>query len=223
MAKIEKAPTAEFHSGYGCIILAAAIGVFAFIIWWAWYSLHTIDQEFALVAQDQPAKLVDVAPRPDLANKLSAFAAAVTAGQPATLKLSAAEINALIITAPDAGNGTYKDMLRVKAFDPAAQVVTADASLPMNTASFSDDKKRYLVGEIDFHLEMTAEAGPDLKVHALRIPGKTIPDGMLQGMQMYGYLGPYQTHPEFGPILKAVKQATVEADGVVLSTAAPKP
>lgn len=222
MAKIEKVPTGEFHSGYGCIIMTAAFAVFGFIIWWAWYSLKTMDREIAAVAQAQPAKLPDVAPQPQLEKKLADFAAAANAGQPATLKLSAAEINALIVTAPDAGNGTYKDMLRVKAFHPAENVIVADCSLPMNTANFSSGAKRYLVGEVDFRLEMT-EAGPDAKIHDVRVPGKTLPDGMVKGMQMYGYLGPYQTHPQTGPVLKAVKKITVEPDGVVLSTQAPKP
>ena len=79
MARIEKRPTGEFHSGYGCVILAAAIGVFGFIIWWAWYSLTTMDQEIAAIAQVEPAKLADVAPQPGLAQKLADFAQAATA------------------------------------------------------------------------------------------------------------------------------------------------
>lgn len=217
MARFEKTPTGEFHSGYGCIIIAAAAGVFGFILWWGYHSLTTMDREFAAIAQEQPVKLADVPPQPELDKKLADFAAAATAGKPATLKLSAAELNALIVAAPDSGNGTYKDMLRVKAFDPARSVITADCSLPMNTAKFWEDKKRHLVGEIDFHVEIT-EAGPDVKVHSVRVPGKKLPDGMISGMQNYGYLGPYQTHPQIGPVLKAVKEAKVEADGVVLST-----
>ncbi len=222
MAKIEKTPTAEFHSGYGCIIMAAAAAIFGFIIWWSYYTFKTMDKEFSLIAQEQPAKLAEVAPQPELEKKLADFSAAATAGKTATLKLSAAEINALILTAPDAGNGSYKDMLRVKAFKPAENVVVTDCSLPMNTASFSSGTKRYLVGEMDFRLDMT-EVGPDAKVYAVRVPGKTMPDGMLQGYQMYGFLGPYQNDPAISPILKAVKQAKVEADGVLLSTEAPKP
>jgi hypothetical protein len=53
---------------------------------------------------------------------------------------------------------------------------------------------------------------------AVRIPGKTVPEGMLKGMQMYGYLGPYQTHPTIGPVLKAIKQVKIEANGLRLST-----
>jgi len=64
---------------------------------------------------------------------------------------------------------------------------------------------------------MTA-VGPDAKVSAVRVPGKTLPEGMVQGMQMYGYLGPYQSHPTIGPVLKAIKQAKIEADGLTLST-----
>lgn len=217
MAKIEKTPTGEFHSGYGCVIIAAAAGVFGFILWWGYHSLTTMDRAFAAIAQEQPAKLADVPTQPELEKKLAGFAAAATAGKPATLKLSAVEINAIIVTAPDSGNGTYKDMLRVKAFDPAKNVVITDCSLPMNTAKFWEGKKRHLVGEIDFHVEMT-EAGPDAKVHSVRVPGKTLPDGMISGMQSYGYLGPYQSHPQIGPALKAVKQVKVETDGVTLSS-----
>lgn len=219
MARFEKRPTGEFHSGYGCVIMVAAIAVFGFILWWGWHSLTTMDSVMASIAQEQPAKLADVAARPDLAPRLAEFAASVAASKAASIKLNAEDLNMLIVTAPDAGNGTYKEMLRVKGFDPAANVVSTDCSLPMNTAKFWEDKKRHLVGEIDFHLEIT-EAGVDAKIKEVRVPGKSIPDGMLKGMQMYGYLGPYQTHPEIGPILKGVKKVTVEPDGVVLSTEA---
>ncbi len=217
MARFEKKPTAEFHSGYGCIILAAAIGVFGFIIWWAWHSLTTMDREIAAIAQEQRVTLADVAPQPELQQKLADFAKAVTAGTAATLKLDVDELNALIVTAPDAGSGTYADMLRVRGFAPESAAITTACSLPMNTAKFWEDKKRYLNGEIDFSLEVT-EAGLDARVKNVRVPGKTIPDGMLKGMQMYGYLGPYQTHPEIGPILVAIKSFTVEPDGITLST-----
>jgi hypothetical protein len=39
---------------------------------------------------------------------------------------------------------------------------------------------------------------------------------MVKGMQMYGYLGPWQSHPEIGPVLKAITSAKVASDGVVL-------
>lgn len=218
MAKIEKIPTGEFHSGYGCVIMSAVIGVFGFIVWWSfWHVPSTLNTAIAAVAQEVPAKLPEIPAVPDLEKKLTDFAATVNAGKAATLKLSAAELNALLVLAPDGGSGTYKDMLRVKALDAAKNVIITDASLPMNTAKFWEDKKRYLVGEIDFQLEMTA-VGPDAKVSAVRVPGKTLPEGMVQGMQMYGYLGPYQSHPTIGPVLKAIKQAKIETDGLLLNT-----
>ncbi len=217
MARFEKTPTGEFHSGYGCIIMAAVIAVFGFIIWWSWYSLVTMDKEIGALTQDVPGILAPIAPMPDLETKLADFAKAVNAGKPASLKLSVAELNALLVLAPDSGNGSYKDMLRVRSLDAAKNLITADASLPMNTAKFWENKKRYLIGEIDFKVEMTA-VGPDAKVSAVRVPGKAVPEGMLQGMQMYGYLGPYQAHPTLGPVLKTIKQAKVESEGVVLST-----
>lgn len=221
MAKIEKTPTGEFHSGYGCVIITAAIGVFAFILWWGWYSLMTMDREIGVIAQDKPVALVEITPVPDLEKRLADFAALAREGKPGTLKLSAADLNALMLLAPDAGNGSYKDMLRVKSLDAGKGVFTADCSLPMNTARFWEDTKRYLVGEIDFGVEMTA-VGPDAKVAAVRVPGKTVPAEFVKGMQAYGYLGPYQTHPQLGPVFKAIQQVKVEADGVWLSTEAEK-
>ncbi|MBL9131037.1 MAG: hypothetical protein JNG86_07555 [Verrucomicrobiaceae bacterium] len=221
MAKIEKAPTGEFHSGYGCVIITAAIGVFGFILWWGWYSLMTMDREIGAISQDNPVVLAQITLVPDLEKRLGEFAAAAKEGKPATLKLNAADLNALMLLTPDAEKGGYKDMLRVKSFDAGKSTFTTDCSLPMNTARFWEDKKRYLVGEIDFGVEMTA-VGPDAKVAAVRVPGKTVPAEFIKGMQAYGYLGPYQTHETIGPVLKAVQQVKVEADGVWLSTEAEK-
>lgn len=217
MAKIEKVPTGEFHSGYGCIIMTAVAAVFGFIIWWAWYSLVTMDKEIGALTQSTPVSLSAVAPMPELEKKLADFSVAANSGMAAVLKLTVAEINALLGLAPDGGNGSYKDMLRVKSLNVTKKLITADVCLPMNTAKFWDDTKRYLIGEIEFEIEMTA-VGPDVKVRAVRVPGKVVPEGMVKGMQMYGYMGPYQSHPQIGLVLKAIKKATFETDGIVLST-----
>lgn len=217
MASIQKVPTGEFHSGYGCVIMSAVIGIFGFIIWWSYYTFKTMDAAIAEITQQAPAKLPDIAPVPDLQQRLTDFAAAATAGKPATLKLTVADLNALLLLAPEGSNGSYKDMLRVKSLDAAKQTITTEASLPMNTASFTDGTKRYLVGEVDFILEKT-ELGPDAKPKDVRVPGKTVPEEMVKGMAMYGYMGPYQKDPTLEPVLKAIQRHQVEADGVVLST-----
>lgn len=217
MAKIQKVPTSEFHSGYGCIIMSAVIGIFVFIIWWSYYTLNTMDAAIGAITQSAPAKLPEVAPVPDLEKRLGDFATTVNAGKPATLKLSLADLNALLLLAPAGNSGSYKDMLRVKSLDATKQALVSDVSLPMNTKKFWEGTKRYLVGEVDYTLEMT-ELGPDAKVSAVRIPGKTVPEEMVKGMAMYGYLGPYQNDPTLGPVLKAIKKFKVESDGVVLAT-----
>lgn len=217
MASIQKIPTGEFHSGYGCIIMSAVIGVFGFIIWWGYYTLTTMDAAIAAITQSAPAKLPAVAEVPGLAQRLSDFGALANAGKAATLKLTVADLNALLLLAPDGGNGSYKDMLRVESLDVALQTLTTAVSLPMNTKKFWEDTKRYLVGAVDFTLEMT-ELGPDAKVSAVRVPGKTVPVEMVKGMAMYGYLRPYQNDSPVGLALKAIKQCKIEADGVMLST-----
>ncbi len=214
--KIQKVPTGEFHSGYGCVIMAAVVGVFAFIVWWGYYTLTTMDAAIAAITQSAPAKLPEIAAVPGLEQRLTVFAATVTAGKPATLKLTVADLNALLMLAPAGNNGSYQDMLRVKALDAKTQTIITDASLPMNK-KFWEDSKRYLVGEVDFTLEMT-ELGPDAKVSAVRVPGKPVPEEMVKGMAMYGYMGPYQNDAKLVPVLKAIQSFKVEADGLVLST-----
>ena len=216
MEKIQKVPTSEFHSGYGCIIMSAVVGVFVFIIWWGYYTLTTMDAAIAAITQSAPAKLPDVAAVPDLEKKLTDFAALANAGKPATMKLSVADLNSMLTLAPDGGSGSYKDMIRVKSLDAAKQTLITDVSLPMNK-KFWEDSKRYLVGEVDYTLELT-ELGPDAKVSAVRVPGKTIPEEMVKGMAMYGVMGPYQNDKTLGPVLKAIQKFQVESDGLVLST-----
>jgi hypothetical protein len=216
MAKIEKTPTGEFHSGVGCIIMTIIITGIVLALWWAYYTLTTMDSAIAAVTQSAPAKLPEVAAVPDLQKRLADFSTIATAGKPATLTLSVADLNVLILLAPD--SATYKDMLRVKSLDAVQQVVTTDSSLTMNKKFWETDK-RYLVGEVDFTLEVT-EAGPDAKVSAVRVPGKAVPEKMVQGMQI-GYLKPYLEHSKTGPILKAIKQAKVQANGLWVSTVEP--
>lgn len=216
MAKFEKTPRGEFHSGYGCIIMSAVIGGVVFMLWWGYYSLTTIDSAIAAITQSAPAKLPEVTTVPDLQKRLADFASVATAGKPAALTLSVADLNALILLAPE--NANYKDMLRVKSLDAAQQVITTDASLTMNKKFWETDK-RYLVGEVDFILELT-ESGPDAKVSAVRVPRKTVSEKLVQGMQI-GYLRPYLEHSEIGPILKTIKQAKVQANGLWVSTVEP--
>ncbi len=216
MEKIQKVPTSEFHSGYGCIIMSAVVGVFVFIIWWGYYTLTTMDAAIAAITQSAPAKLPEVAAVPDLEKKLTDFAVSANEGKPATMKLSVADLNAMLTLAPDGGSGSYKDMLRVKSLDAAKQTIVTDVSLPMNK-KFWEDSKRYLVGEVDYTLEMT-ELGPDAKVSGVRVPGKAVPEEMVKGMAMYGVMGPYQNDKTLGPVLKAIQKYQVESDGLVLST-----
>lgn len=216
MEKIQKVPTSEFHSGYGCIIMSAVVGIFIFIIWWGYYTLTTMDAAIAAITQSAPARLPEVAAVPGLEKKLTDFAALANTGKPASMKLSVAELNAMLKMAPDGGSGSYKDMLRVKSLDAAKQTIITDVSLPMNK-KFWEDSKRYLVGEVDYTMEMT-ELGPDAKVSGVRVPGKTVPEEMVKGMAMYGVMGPYQNDKTLGPVLKAIKKYQVESDGVVLFT-----
>ncbi|MDB6075709.1 MAG: hypothetical protein JWO89_3349 [Verrucomicrobiaceae bacterium] len=221
MTKIIKEPTGSFSPFYGCAIMAMAAMLFGGIISWSAYSFLKQDSEIAKFTVDQPAPLarqsLPAADQAAFKAKLNTFAEAATAGKPATLTLSIAELNTLIELAPDTGYGNYKDMIAFKALKPG-DTLMGDVCLPFNTAKFWEDKKRYAIGEAAFVLDITKEAGPDLHVTALSVPGKTVNDGFIQTLSSSRWLTPYQKLPALAPTLKAIKKATVTAEGVVLST-----
>ncbi len=221
MTKITKEPTGSFSPFYGCAIITMAAMIFGGIVTWSAYSFLKQDSEIAKFTVEQPAPLarqsLPVADQAAFKTKLSAFAEAATAGKPATLTLNLAELNTLIELAPDTGYGNYKEMISFKALKPGDTLI-GDVCLPLNKAKFWEDKKRYAIGEASFVLDITKDAGPDLHVTALSIPGKTVNDGFIQTLSSSRWLTPYQKLPAFTPILKAIKKATVTAEGVVLST-----
>lgn len=220
MTPITKEPTGSYSPFYGCAIIAMAAMIFGGIIAWSAYSFLKQDSEIAKFTVDQPAPLLrqalSVPDQAALKTKLSAFAEQALAGKPATLTLSLVELNTLTELAPDTGYGNYKDMIAFKALKPG-DTLMADVCLPFN-AKFWENKKRYAIGEAAFVLDITKDTGPDLHVTSLSVPGKPVSEGFIQTLSFSRWLTPYQKLPALAPVMKAIKKATVTADGVVLST-----
>ncbi len=217
MARVEKIPTAPFNPFYGCAIMVMAALIFGGIIAWSAYSLFEQDKAIAAFASDQPDKFapIELAPeaRAALEKKLSDFAGSQTQ----ELSLSIAELNALLLIAPDTGYGVYTDMLRFQRTEPAANRVVARVSLPMNHIKFWEGRKRYLIGEVAYEV-VVHDAGVDAKAVDAKVPGKTVPEGFIAGLGTWTLLGPYQKVEPVGSALKKVKKATVTADGILLKS-----
>jgi hypothetical protein len=220
MARIQKIPTGEFSPFYGCAIMSLAALTFGGIIAFSAYSLFSQDKAIAVFASDTPIKLppIELSPeaRAALEKKLTDFASTAKTGQPAELTLSISDLNALILIAPDTGYGTYTDLVRLESFDPAKSTVSGQVSLPMNNVKFWENKKRYLNGQITFHLYIHAE-GIDAKVVDVKVPGKEVAEGFITGMEIWPWVAPYRKVEPVGATLKAIQKVTVTAEAVTFS------
>lgn len=223
MARIQKTPTGEFSPFYGCLIMSLAALTFGGIIAWSGYTLLTQDKAISAFTVDEPEKMPAVVLAAEakmaLEKRLSDFAAAVTSGQASELSLSLAEINALLTLAPDSGYGSYAELVRFEKTDPAKSTLEGRVSLPMNRLKFWEGKKRYLNGSATF-LIYVHEEGIDAKVVDVKVPGKTIAEGFVSGMEIWPWVAPYRKIEPLGGVLKSIKKVTVTAEGITLSTKA---
>jgi hypothetical protein len=221
MARVEKVPTSDFNPFYGCFIMIMAVLVFGGIIGWSAWSLFSQDKAIALFAEDQPRKFEPVELKPEeraaLVRRLEEFASSAKGGQKAQLRLSVEDLNRLLVLAPDSGYGSYLDMVRFERIDPARSQVLGRVSLPMNHIKFWEDRKRYLNGEAGF-LVFLHDKGVDVKVVDVKVPGKEVAAGFIDGMGLWTWLSPYQKMETIAQHLLLVKKVTLTPEAVVLES-----
>lgn len=217
MARVEKVPVSSFSPFYGCAIMIMAALVFGGIIAWSAYSLFQQDKAIAVFAENQPQKFAAIDLSPEAKTALEKKLADFHAGQVAEISLSIAELNGLLLLAPDSGYGVYTEMLRFERTEPGKNRLVAKVSLPMNHIKFWEDKKRYLNGEATYQVELN-EAGVDARIVDVKVPGKTVAEGFIAGIGTWTLLAPYQKIEPTGSALKRVKKATVTPEGITLSS-----
>lgn len=203
--------------------MAAAALIFGGIVAWSAYTLLRQNAEIEKITVETPAAFAPMrlseAEEQALAGKWQALRRALEAGQPASLELSLAELNAAVVKAPDLGNGTYADIVRFTGTEPEKNRLLADISLPLNALPFSGKPKRYLVGRAAFQVEV-GENGPDLRIVHLEAPGRDIPAGFVDSQSFWTWVAPYHKDAALSSVLKALRSARVTAGGIVLSTRA---
>jgi hypothetical protein len=221
MANKEKDPTGEFSSYYGCYIIAMAALVFIGIIAWSGWTLYSQDKAISLITQDEIVVLnaEKISPEVEkaLQDRLATFAEAAKTGAPASLDLSIADLNTLIQIAPDSGFGSYREMVRIVESDPTTGRLIADLCLPLKKLKFWEGKMRYLVAKGEFQIATEAE-GVDAKLVSVKVPGKEVPEGFVNNLQVWPWIAPYRKQEPLGTLLKAIHSATVTPEGLRLST-----
>lgn len=223
MAGISKQPTAPYNPFFGCAVMAIVATTLIGIVAWSFYALRTQDNAIAQFTVDQPVPLNPVRlAEPDVAallEELKRFSQAASSGQEASIELSIAELNTLIATAPNTGHGGFTDLIAFKAAQPEEQVLVADVSLPMNKMKFWEGQ-RYAVGEAEFKPEIVADAGADMKLVSLSVPGKQVEPKFVEALGGWHWLTPYQQHEPLTNTFKAISKVEVTSSGVRLSTTA---
>jgi hypothetical protein len=221
MSRPIKDPVSGFSPYYGCVIIAAAAAIFFGIIAWSAYTLFRQDAEidqFTIASATLPPRVeLSSEETQTLTSKTTSLQQAITNGKPASLSLTLAELNTLVAKAPDLGNGSYADIVRFTGTNPEKKLLLADIALPLNPLPFSGKPKRYLVGKASFQVEVTTE-GPDARIIAIDVPGKTIPAGFIESQQAWTWITPYHQDPALSATLKALRSALVTPEGLTLST-----
>lgn len=221
MAKIEKRPTGEFSSYYGCYIITMAALLFLGMIGWTLWSLFAQNRALDLITQEGkislPTSVLDAAQESFLKNRLAEFGESAKAGRPAELSLNLEEMNHIICQAPDSGYGTYRDIVRITGTDPAGNQLNARLCMPLKRLKFWEGKFRYLVGEGTFKIEIHEE-GLDAKLVDVKVPGKAVPQGFVSNLEIWPWVAPYRKQEPLGTILKGIKKAIVAPEGLKLST-----
>jgi len=225
MAAHTKQPTAPFNPFFGCAVLAIVVCTLAGIVLWSLYALRTQDNAIAKFTVEQPVTLNPVRlSEPDsaaLVEEVIKFADAVRSGQPATLDLSIPELNTLLHIAPDTGYGKFTELIAFKAAQPEEQFLVADVCLPLNKMKFWEGQ-RYAAGEAEFKPDIVAEAGADMKLVSLTVPGKEVEPKFVEALGGWHWLTPYQKLEKFTPVFKAITKVEVTSGGITL-TAEGKP
>ncbi|MBL9113853.1 MAG: hypothetical protein JNJ83_02525 [Verrucomicrobiaceae bacterium] len=215
MSNVTKQPTAPFNPFYGCAVILTIIMFVIGVITWAWYTLNTQDKAISKFAVDAPVKLavqkVDASAAEGLKGRLKDFAD----GKAKRLELSVTELNTLVEMAPDTGYGKFTEMIAFKGADEAKQLLVADVCLPMNKVKFWEGQ-RYAVGVAEFRAEIIKDAGPDMKLANLRVPGKEVEPMFVEALGGWHWLTPYQKLPQFTDVFKVVNKVVITANGVAV-------
>ncbi len=211
-----KEPVSASNPFYGCIIFVIAILTFGGMVAWTLYSGWKQSKEIDTFTTQDAAPLavrdITEAEKAAVKAKLEAFAADARAKKPATLALTADEMNQITTLAEQQGVTGYRGVLHVTKVDHAAGRLESDIRWKMNNLPFSNAKDRFLVGAAT--LVPKVEKGSfDLYVTNVTVPGKTVPAGFIGQLGNFAWLNLAKQNAQVAEVLKFVTAYRFSAEG----------
>jgi hypothetical protein len=201
----------------GCTIILVAVASMVFLVGFVIWNLFKLESEIAKFTAETPRPV----PTPDLVANVSAlnnlkaeleiFHRAQKKNEPASLALSAGQIN-LAIAAFDHLK-ELRGAFHVDAIRDGKMHITI--SYPMNGRPMSGNL-RYLNGSL---VALPELAGGEviLRIEKIEVVDATVPDGFLGQMSPHRITEVYREDKILGPIMASLTGAGIEGDRFVLS------
>ncbi len=214
----------------GCLILVIAVAVMLFLIGFSVTTLFRQADAIAEFTEEQPAS-IEITPLEDreadlnsLAERLETFRQLLDGEEPASLSLSAEDLN-LAIAAYDALK-ELRGTFRVEEIGPESLRIAI--SFPLNgkprltradEPGWLTSDPRYLNATMTSRPALT-EKDIALRIDALEVPGKEIPRQFIEHMSPYRITERYAADPILGPAMASLTRVEL-ADGNLVLTRIP--
>lgn len=224
--KTRKVPVSGFSPAPGCIIGLIGLVLVVLVGIWAIYTFVTQARQLDAFTDPEPAGLVvpevGEAERTAVREKVRHFASEMEAGREATLRLDAAELNAMLAAYESLQE--MRPLMTVREIGPES--LTVQASLPLNTLP---GRRAYLNGLLLLQPGVHEKGGLFLRTLDVQVPGRTVPPGFIQVYQegvipgkSFGFfdemlLQNFRKDPEIGPFLKKISDAVLRDNELILT------
>ena len=176
-----------------------------------------IDEQVLPLTDEQPKVLpASGATREDYQTaeeKLSVFSNLVDNNRPATLVLTAREINAMIENHPD--------LLKLRGLvvvNLSGNEIGGEVVFPLNSLPVERLRNRYLNGSAKFSVTTGAAGQVELRLRSFEVKGKTPPREIMDQLSSANLLEEARRNPKALKVLARLKSATVAKDQLVIET-----
>lgn len=191
----------------GCLFFSFVLFVFAAFFGWGVYSTY---KELYALTSDVPVTVPASVGynADDVKRRYETFASALEAHQPATLRLSADDLNALVATNPD-----FAELKQRVYFSIEGNKLSAQVSVKLDAVNAL--RGRWFNGLVTFEPKM--ERGRLSVIPTSIKAGKLeTPTGVLKALQAFSWTDLFVTDPQALSAMTAIQSIRVESDAVVI-------
>lgn len=205
--------------GFGCAIAIGGtvffIALIAFALWQGTRRSELIDE----FTSSEPTVLaiarLDSPESERVESELAAFLTALREGKDFEWKLDAAELNHLLAISSPEDFGELKGQLRV--MEIRDDRIHAEIAFPINRLPW-EKGERFLNGEIEILPEIVKK-NPILKVTALRVPGKVVPEWFDNHFSVYNLVERFSMNPETFDLTRQISELKIEGNELIVKAA----